>query len=174
MFPGLSFLFKIFIFLSVMIVKHLKLFNLKAKGEGIMSQGTFKKMEQTDQPLYGPRAVLVCGFSAAEQESIMKMIEAIPLEAVSVVFAAAADLDRTLADLFARPDQSGRSGEVGPVRAVILAGIKEKELHQTLSAYRGTGLPRPLWATLTPFSESWTLSALIKELEQERAAMEKK
>ena len=139
-----------------------------------MSQGTFKKMEQTDQPLYGPRAMLVCGFSADEQEAIMKMIESIPLKAVSVVFAAAADHDRTLVDLFARPDQSGRNEQAGPVRAIILAGIKEKELHQALSVYRGTGLPRPLWATLTPFSESWTLSALINELEQERAAMEKK
>ena len=139
-----------------------------------MSQGTFKKMEETDQLLYGPRAVLVCGFSDVEQGAILKMLEAIPLEAVSVIFATAADNDKKLADIFARSDQSGRNGEAGPVRAIILAGIKEKELHRTLSAYRETGLPRPLWATLTPFSEGWTLSALIKELEQERAVMEKK
>jgi hypothetical protein len=140
--------------------------------EETMSQGTFKKMEQTDQPLYGPRAALVCGFSAAERETVMRMLENIPLKAVSVVFATAADNDRKLSALFALPDRSGRNGEAGPVRAIILAGITEKELHLTLAAYRETGLARPLWATLTPFSENWTLADLIAELEKERAAME--
>ena len=137
-----------------------------------MSQGTFKKMEQTDQPLYGPRAVLVCGFSASERDSIMQILGTVPLKAVSVIFATATDNDRTLGDLFSLPALSGRDGTAGPVRAIILAGITEKELHRTLAAYRGSGLERPLWATLTPFSENWTLSALIEELEKERAAME--
>lgn len=137
-----------------------------------MSQGTFKKMEQTDQPLYGPRAVLVCGFSVPERDTVMRMLEDIPLKTVSVVFATAADTGRKLCDLFALPDQSGRGGDHGPVRAIILAGITEKELHRVLAAYRETGLDRPLWATLTPFSEDWALSALVSELEKERAAME--
>lgn len=139
-----------------------------------MTQGTFTKMEQTDQPLYGPRALLVCGFSGAEQDKIKDMLEGVLLKAVSTIFATAADNDQKIGDLFARPDQSGRNEAAGPARAVILAGITEKELHRILAAYRETGLSRPLWATLTPHSESWTLSALIRELEQERAAMEKK
>ncbi len=59
-------------------------------------------------------------------------------------------------------------------RAVIMAGITENELHILMAAHREAGLARPLWAALTPTSESWTLKALLDELDQERRAMENK
>lgn len=137
-----------------------------------MTQGTFQKVGQTEQRMYGPRAMLVCGFAPAEQGAFMKLIGSLAFADLPVIFAAAADDGELLGDLLKRPDQSGRDAAAGPARAVIMSGITENELHQMLNAYRQTGLPRPLWATLTPVSETWTLSALLAELEQERRAME--
>jgi hypothetical protein len=139
-----------------------------------MSQGTFTKIEESDQALYGPKAILVCGFSPAEQALVMKMLDTVLLTDVPVTFAAAADGGERLGDLLSRPDQSGRNADSGMARAIILSGVTENQLHRTMAAYRQAGLPRPLWATLTPFSENWTLSVLIAELEQERTAMEQK
>jgi hypothetical protein len=57
--------------------------------------------------------------------------------------------------------------------AIIMAGITENELHQLIASYRRAGLPNPMWATLTPTSENWTLRELLKELAVEKAALEK-
>jgi hypothetical protein len=56
--------------------------------------------------------------------------------------------------------------------AIIMAGITENELHLLMSSYRSAGLPNPLWATLTPTSEAWTLRQLLTELSAEREALE--
>ena len=129
-----------------------------------MSQGTFKKVGQSGQRLYGPRAMLVCGFSSAEQEAFMELTESLALVESSVVFVTADDGSELLGDLLNRPDQSGRNAEAGLSRAVILSGITENELQLMLSTYRQAGLPRPLWATLTPVSEKWTLSRCLQSL----------
>jgi len=139
-----------------------------------MSKGTFKKVGESTEPMYGPRAILVCGFTPLEQENVMKLIDNIQLTDVPVIFATAADTDKHLGELLTRPDQSERNSDYDNERAVIMSGITERELQQILSSYKESGLPRPLWASLTPFSENWTLSALLDELKLERIAMEKK
>jgi len=139
-----------------------------------MSEGTFKKVGESTEPMYGARAILVCGFTPLEQENVMKLMDNIQLTDVPVIFATAADTDKHLGELLTRPDQSERNSDCDNERAVIMSGITERELQQILSSYKESGLPRPLWASLTPFSENWTLSALLDELKQERIAMEKK
>ena len=139
-----------------------------------MSEGTFQKVGKTDKTLYGPRAALVCGFSSEEQKALMAFMAGIELTDISVVFAAEADSQALLKDLVTRPDQSGRDTDSVLERAIILSGITEEELHRTLSTYRKLELPRPLWATLTPYSESWPLSTLLEELQKERMATKKK
>jgi hypothetical protein len=135
-----------------------------------MSQGTFKKVGESTERMYGPRALLVCGFTADEQQDFMAMLTGLRLTDVAVVFTVSADGTVILRDLFHRPDQSGRGETADFSRAVILSGVAENELHQILAAYRAGGLPRPLWATLTPYSEEWPLSQLLEELNAERAA----
>lgn len=137
-----------------------------------MSKGTFKKVGSSDQPLYGPRAFLVCGFSPDEQKRIMAFITDLKLTEIAVIFSEKEDGQALVGELFCRPDQSGKNAVAGIDRAIILAGITETELQHILPAYRQCGLPRPLWATLTPVSEQWTLDALIAELKAERQAME--
>ena len=139
-----------------------------------MSEGTFQKVGESAEPMYGPRAILVCGFAPSEQEAMMKLLATIQLTDVPVIFATDTDTKICLGELLTFPGQSGRNTDCDIARAVVLSGITEQELHQILSRYKGAGLPRPLWATLTPVSENWTLSALLEELQKERIAMEKR
>ncbi len=138
-----------------------------------MTKGTFKKIGESTKPMYGPRAILVCGFTSLEQEKLMKSLDKIQLTDLRVIFVTSDDTQKHLGELLARPDQWGRNEVSENARAVIMSGITEKELQLLLSSYKKTKLPRPLWATLTPFSEKWTLSALLDELKQERLAMER-
>lgn len=137
-----------------------------------MSKTTFQKVGASARPLYGPRAMLVCGFSPAEQQAVVELISGMGITTLSMVFAAQADGTARLSALLAQPDQSGKSSESDLARAIVLSGITENELHRILAAYRQSGLPRPLWATLTPTSENWPLSELLAELDAERRAME--
>ncbi len=139
-----------------------------------MTKGTFKKLGESTKPMYGPRAILISGFASLEQEKVMELLNDIQFTDIPVIFATAEDADKHLNELFARPDQSGRNEDSNNARAIIISGITEKELQQLLFSYKKSGLPRPLWATLTPFSEKWTLCALLDELKKERIAMGKK
>ncbi len=132
---------------------------------------TFNRVERSAKRLYGPRALLVCGFTADGQAAFLDALQATRIEALAVVFAATDDLETSLGVLFKRAKLSGRSEPSRMPAAVIMAGISEAELHQLMEGYRSAGLPWPLWATLTPTSETWTLRALLKELAAERAAL---
>ncbi len=139
-----------------------------------MNDGTFKKVEKSSRTLYGPRAMLVCGFSRDDHEKLIGLLKTIEVADLPVIFTTDIDGESVLQELMCRSDGSGQGTDCTLERAIIIAGITENEFHQTLSAYRQSGLPRPLWATLTPFSESWRLSALLEELKKEREAMETK
>ena len=139
-----------------------------------MSEGTFKKVGESAEPIYGPRAILVCGFTPSEQKTVLKLLDTIQLTDVPVIFATAADTEICLGELLTLPNQSGRNTDSDIARAVVMSGITERELQQILSNYKGARLPRPLWATLTPFSENWALSTLLEELKKERIEMEKR
>jgi hypothetical protein len=142
--------------------------------EVIMSEGTFKKVGESTEPMYGPRAMLICGFTPSEQKTMIKLLDTIQLKDVPVIFATDADTEICLCELLTLPNKTGRNTNCDIERAVVLSGITERELQQILSSYKGSGLPRPFWATLTPFSENWALSTLMEELKKERIAMEKR
>ena len=139
-----------------------------------MNKGTFKKVNKTKKALFGPRAMLVCGFSSEEQQRFMQFLDIIDMGDVPVIFPTTGESETLLKDLLNQPGQAGRDLDSNMDRTIILSGVLENELHKTLSAYRDTPLPRPLWATLTAISQDWPLSALIEELKKERAAMEQR
>jgi hypothetical protein len=139
-----------------------------------MINGTFEKVGKTAKNLYGPRGMLVGGFTPEDQEVLLGFLESLQFKNLPVVFVSDTDNETLIKELISRPDRTGRGMESNLDRIIILSGITENEFHQTLSTYRALGLLRPLWATLTPTSETWRLSALIAELKKERSAMEKK
>jgi hypothetical protein len=139
-----------------------------------MSEGTFTKIGESAERMYGPRALLVCGFASAEQKVVMELLDAMEMTDIPVIFAGDADTEKCIGELLMLPGQTGRNTECDIARAVVMSGITEGELQKILSSYKTTGLPRPLWAALTPLSEKWDLSALLSELQKERAEMAKR
>ena len=75
-----------------------------------MSEGTFKKVGESREPMYGPRAILVCGYSAKEQEAVLKLLNTIELADVPVVFAETSDAKIRLGELLREmASEGGRS-----------------------------------------------------------------
>jgi hypothetical protein len=140
-----------------------------------MSKATFTKVSKTDAPLYGPKKLLLSGFPAKAQPLFLKVMEMAGIADVPTVWANThEDADTILADLMAKKDKTGWEVDSELPRAVIVAGIKQKELPVLMSTCRQAGMGEALWAVLTPTSETWPLKQLLAELESERCAMQKK
>ncbi len=139
-----------------------------------MSKSTFTKLSQTDEPLYGPRKLLLCGFSAEVRSKFLKVMEMAGLADVPIGWAGGEDADLLLSDLMSRPGDSGRETDSELPRAVVVGGIAQKQLPVLMATCRQAGMGQSLWAVLTPTSETWTLKALLTELEAERCAMQKR
>ncbi len=137
-------------------------------------KSTFTKVSRTEQPLYGPRKLLICGFPSGERSAFLEIMKSAEIENVPVVWVESDQADNIIKDLFALPDQSGFKSESELFRAVIMGGITQKELHQLMGTYRNNGMAPALWAVVTPTSENWTLKMLLEELDAERCRMREK
>ena len=133
----------------------------------------FSPVSRTSQALYGPRKLLICGFTTEGQTFLDDVISASTIPDLPLIYACSADLEISLADILSQPENTGRGKASRMPAAIVMAGITENELHQLMASYRSTGLPNPLWATLTPTSEHWTLRQLLTELSAERKALAK-
>lgn len=137
-----------------------------------MSPSGFSKVgASAKKRLYGPRAVLACGYAAAEQDALLGMMERFRFAGLPALFATADDADRLVGEVLASAPDHGRGQDSPLPRAVILSGVTEKELSTFMAAWKHLGLPRQNWATLTPTSEGWTLMDLLAELDLERLAL---
>jgi hypothetical protein len=134
---------------------------------------SFSRVSQSSKALYGPRKILICGFTAEGQAFLDDVITSSTIKDLSLIYAISSDLEILLTDIFALPGNTGRGEASRMPAAIVMAGITENELHLLMSSYRQAGLPNPLWATLTPTSENWPLRQLLTELSAERKAMEK-
>ncbi len=132
---------------------------------------TFEKVSRSETRLYGLRKLLLCGFGKEAQPKFLKVLSMAGLADIPVIWAGKKDMERQLNVLFNQTDGMGWGMGSSLKRAIIVSGISEKELHQLMNICRKTGMKKTLWAVLTPTSESWTLNALLKELEKERKAM---
>ena len=136
-----------------------------------MSDTTFEKVDANDQPMYGPRALLLCGFSSDAQHKFVTLLKMLGLERVPRIWASEADQETGLDDLLALPADSGTGTDSSLPRAVIMSGFTQKELHRLIGGSKQAGMRQALWAALTPVSEKWSLGALLKELAAEQQAM---
>ena len=137
-----------------------------------MTDGGFSRVSSASETvLYGPRKLLLCGFSTETQDKMDQFLEMIGMGRVERVWASESDRDQTVGELLERADRSGQDMDSGLPRAIIMAGISEKELHILVDACRRAGMRQALFATLTPVSENWSLADLLTELGREREAM---
>jgi len=135
-----------------------------------MTDAEFQKVTQSDNLLYGPRKLLLCGFPAGAQSKFVRLLKMIGLSEIPTVWVTEDQADNRLADLVQLED--GASSDLP--RAIIMSGISQMELHLLMSGCRKSGMRQPLWATLTPTSETWSIQNLLKELAAEHEAMKKR
>ena len=139
-----------------------------------MIEGTFQKMATSKRRMYGPKGLVVCGFPPAEHAPLADALDQIGFNDRPYIFAMEKDSKKTLREVFSSEDRSGIGHSSTMHRAIIMSGFLQSEVHTLMTAFRQAGLPRQLWATVTPVTENWTLAALLTELAEEDRAMQQK
>jgi hypothetical protein len=138
-----------------------------------MEKGEFQKVSKSEERMYGPWKLLVCGYPVEDQGPFLSFLEALNFKDLPVVFVTEEDLQLSLETLLNRGDKKGFGVASNMTRAVILSGFTNNDLHKLISGYRQYQLPEQLWATLTPVSEKWPIDVLLEELSKEAQAMKK-
>jgi hypothetical protein len=136
-----------------------------------MTNGTFEKIGKSEERMYGPKGVIVCGYPPPEHEPLANALEKLGLGDRPIIFVANNTASETLKDVLTFENRSGLGQPSDMARAVIMSGFTQEELHRLMNAYRQAGLPKQLWATLTPASEAWSVSQLLEELAAEDEAV---
>jgi hypothetical protein len=139
-----------------------------------MNEGTFQKVGKSAKRMYGPKGILVCGYSPAEHIPLADVLGQIGFNDRPIVFVRNEDLNKTLRQLLNSDDRTGMGNASDMARAIVMSGFTQQELHMLMTAYRKAQLPKQHWATLTPVSENWTIKALLVELAAEARAFKKK
>jgi hypothetical protein len=136
-----------------------------------MTDAGFEKVVPSEKKLYGPRKLLLCGFPVQSQPKFKMLLEMMDSADLPLIWVAEHQSNEMISSLFALPDGSGEGiGSTLP-RALIVGGINQQELHRLMSGCRQAGMRQALWAVLTPTSERWRLSNLLRELAAEHEAM---
>jgi len=139
-----------------------------------MSEGGFEKVSPSDKPMYGPRKLLICGFSADIQPHVVKLMEILKLSEIPRIWVTEEHAGSLISEVLALEDNTGWGVSSDLPRAIIMCGLTQNELHLLMSGSREAGMKPPLWATLTPTSENWAVQDLLKELAAEHLAMQQK
>jgi hypothetical protein len=139
-----------------------------------MTDAKFEKVSRTDQPLYGPRKLLLCGFSQSVQSNFNKLLELIGLSEIPKVWITENQADIQIGELVKLRDNAGFGVSSELPRAIIMAGITQNEMHRLMNGCRQSKMKQTLWATLTPTSETWTIQSLLGELAAEHREMQKR
>ena len=137
-------------------------------------KGEFNRIDKSEKRMYGPRGLIVCGYTEDERNIFLDFITNINIDDVPVIFAVNADVEKILGELITHDHKSGNTGPSELPRAVIMSGLSQNELHGLMGSYRKAGFESQIWASLTPTSETWTLKALLLELLAEARAMQNK
>ena len=139
-----------------------------------MTDAKFEKVSRTDQSLYGPRKLLLCGFSQSVQPNFNKLLELIGLSEIPKVWVTEHQADIHVGELITLRDNTGFGVSSELPRAIIMAGISQNEMHRLMTGCRQSKMKQTLWATLTPTSETWTIQSLLNELAAEHKAMQQR
>ncbi len=139
-----------------------------------MTDAGFEKVLPSEAKLYGPRKLLLCGFSVQSQPRFKMLLGMMDIDDLPLIWVAEHQSNEMISSLFSLSDGSGEGTGSTLPRALIVGGIKQQELHHLMSGCRQAGMRQALWAVLTPTSEQWRLSNLLRELAAEHEAMAQK
>lgn len=136
-----------------------------------LEKTTFQAVGATGDRMPGSPAVLAAGFPGLEHAGLRALLDAHGLEEVPLICMTAETLELTLDALSRLPDGTGAGQEAHLPRAVVTSGLTGQQLHALMGAYRESAMARPIWATVTAVSGSWTMKYLLVELLKEREAL---
>jgi len=130
----------------------------------------FKKMEENGI-LPGPRAVLICGNSAASHNSIRNFLKDWGYSDIEVLGCREDFLNNTIEHVLTNPSKAEliQAEKLPPV--MLWSGISHKELDSILSRFNETGLARPIFATTTTHNLKFTVKELLRHLLEEQKSM---
>ncbi len=135
-----------------------------------MEDSSFSKMKKSDTPLPGNRQLIVTGFKPKEQDLFKKILKKCHVS-VACIYPSDEQGELSLDELNVLSAGTGYGKRTNLNRAIIAAGITEKEFMRILERTKESTLDRPLWATLTDTSREWKLTKLLNELFRERSVM---
>lgn len=137
------------------------------------SKEGFDKLENNQDCLYGPRKLILCGFSGEAQTKFKSLLNGLGLVDIPLVWAGSEQQDIMIEDIMKMADGSGEAMDSHLPRAIIAAGIQQRELHTLMGGCRQASMQPSLWAVLTSTSEKWPLIQLLSALAEESKAMAK-
>ena len=106
-----------------------------------MSDSEFQKVTQSEELLYGPRKLLLCGFAADFQSKFNELLNMIGITELPLVWVTEDQADTRVGDLIQLEDGSGIGASSSLPRAIIMSGITQKELHTLMSGCPGNRPP---------------------------------
>jgi len=87
-----------------------------------MTDGTFEKVRRSDNPMYGSRKLLLCGFSAAAQPKVAAVLQMAGLADIDLLWANPGHARQPLAELLDLPAGDGAGQDSTLPRAIIVSG----------------------------------------------------
>ena len=140
-----------------------------------MKHGTFQKIKSTDDDALGPAAVLLCGFSTDVESRVKKVLENVGAREHRILFCTKAMVKQPLGKALQSEDDSNRAAEPDRLpRTMVLSGMSGSQLKAFLSEFRSCGLPRPIFASVTPHNLEFPVGKLLLELLNEQREMAKR
>jgi hypothetical protein len=110
--------------------------------------------------------IMVYGFSEVEARSVNKALEEILGEEVILISGCGREND-VVAKVLEDGSYSVFEAKEDP-RIVMFLGFDGPRIHTSLAKFPNTGGRRPIFCTPTEKNITWTMSALIKDLMEER------
>ena len=88
-----------------------------------MSDGEFQKIQESDERMYGPKGILVCGYPPPEHRFFGMFIDKAGFSDRPIIFPTNEDAGRTLKELLGLTTGSGMGEPADLPRAVIMFSL---------------------------------------------------
>jgi hypothetical protein len=136
-----------------------------------MNDGTFREFDQDEKGAFGPRSVLLCGFSVEETAKICDLLKVAGAPGHRVILCTDAMIGKSVEEALETTDVSDPLPSERLPRVMVLSGLAGQQVRALIDSYAATGLRRPIFAVSTPSNLGFSLRDLLVELLKEHQAM---
>lgn len=120
---------------------------------------------------FGPDAVLLTGFTAAEAGQVRALLDEMGAEFVRTVVVDKELFSATLEIALQVVQNTPVTPLAGVPRMMLLSGMSSEEVLTVIDEYRETGLPDAMFAAAVPKSIHKTVSELVEEISGDHKAL---